>query len=203
MPAFSGLLLTIIKHTAAISTAPCLSVTRNSLEPKQRSTVKIHVSAFSGLFRKSGLSKRHMAADMADCLFKVLAYACLRRHILTYSGPVARLFALVQSERQLLALAKASCREACSCRACQAGAARPRRGDASWTQRSGIRLSTFFGEVASELQKAFANAFDISDAELTVAARTFAAYSDESSTKVRSRAARQQASISTCPAPKK
>jgi hypothetical protein len=41
-------------------------------------------------------------------------------------------------------------------------------------------MSAFFGEVAPELQKAFASAFDISDAELSIAAKTFAAYSGES-----------------------
>jgi hypothetical protein len=41
-------------------------------------------------------------------------------------------------------------------------------------------LSAFFGEVAPELQKAFANAFDISEAELAIAAKTFAKFSGES-----------------------
>jgi hypothetical protein len=42
------------------------------------------------------------------------------------------------------------------------------------------QMSAFFGEVTPELQKAFASAFDISDAELVTAAKTFAAYSGES-----------------------
>ena len=42
------------------------------------------------------------------------------------------------------------------------------------------QMSAFFGEVAPELQKEFARAFDISDAELAIAAKTFAAYSGES-----------------------
>ena len=41
-------------------------------------------------------------------------------------------------------------------------------------------MSAFFGEVAPELQKAFASAFHISEAELAVAARTFAEFSGES-----------------------
>ncbi len=40
-------------------------------------------------------------------------------------------------------------------------------------------MSAFFGEVAPELQKVFANAFCISNAELTIAAKAFAAYSGE------------------------
>ncbi|MGE0008178.1 MAG: hypothetical protein AB7S92_21670 [Parvibaculaceae bacterium] len=42
------------------------------------------------------------------------------------------------------------------------------------------QMSAFFGEVTPELQKEFAGAFDISDAELVAAAKTFAAYSGES-----------------------
>lgn len=42
------------------------------------------------------------------------------------------------------------------------------------------QMSAFFGEVAPELQRAFATAFDISDAELVTAAKMFAAYSGES-----------------------
>lgn len=42
------------------------------------------------------------------------------------------------------------------------------------------QMSAFFGEVAPELQKAFASAFHISEAELTVAAKTFAEFSGES-----------------------
>lgn len=41
-------------------------------------------------------------------------------------------------------------------------------------------MSTFFGEVAPELQKAFASTFHVSEAELAVAARTFAEFSGES-----------------------
>lgn len=41
-------------------------------------------------------------------------------------------------------------------------------------------MSAFFGEVSPKLQKAFASAFHISESELTVAARTFAAFSGES-----------------------
>jgi hypothetical protein len=41
------------------------------------------------------------------------------------------------------------------------------------------QMSAFFGEVAPDLQKAFASAFDISEAELAVAAKTFAEYSGE------------------------
>jgi hypothetical protein len=41
-------------------------------------------------------------------------------------------------------------------------------------------MSAFFGEVTPELQKAFAAAFDISEAELAIAAKMFAAYSGES-----------------------
>lgn len=40
-------------------------------------------------------------------------------------------------------------------------------------------MSAFFGEVAPELQKAFAGAFNISETELAIAARMFAAYSGE------------------------
>lgn len=42
------------------------------------------------------------------------------------------------------------------------------------------QMSSFFGEVKPDLQKAFAHAFYISDAELVSAAKTFAAYSGES-----------------------
>jgi hypothetical protein len=42
------------------------------------------------------------------------------------------------------------------------------------------QMSAFFGEVAPELQKAFAGAFGISEAELVVAAKLFAEYSGES-----------------------
>jgi len=42
------------------------------------------------------------------------------------------------------------------------------------------QMSAFFGEVAPELQKAFADAFNISDEELAVAAKTFAEFSGES-----------------------
>jgi hypothetical protein len=42
------------------------------------------------------------------------------------------------------------------------------------------QMSAFFGEVAPELQKAFASAFDISEAELVVAAKAFAKFSGES-----------------------
>jgi hypothetical protein len=42
------------------------------------------------------------------------------------------------------------------------------------------QMSAFFGEVPPELQKAFAGAFDISEADLVIAAKTFAAYSGES-----------------------
>jgi hypothetical protein len=42
------------------------------------------------------------------------------------------------------------------------------------------QMSAFFGEVAPDLQKAFAHAFDISDADLVIAAKAFAAYSGES-----------------------
>ena len=41
------------------------------------------------------------------------------------------------------------------------------------------QMSAFFGEVTPELQKAFAGAFDISEAELAIAAKTFAEYSGE------------------------
>lgn len=41
------------------------------------------------------------------------------------------------------------------------------------------QMSAFFGEVAPELQKEFARAFDISEATLVKAARTFAAFSGE------------------------
>ncbi len=41
-------------------------------------------------------------------------------------------------------------------------------------------MSVFFGELAPQLQKAFARAFHISDAELATAARKFAEYSGES-----------------------
>lgn len=40
-------------------------------------------------------------------------------------------------------------------------------------------MSAFFGEVAPDLQKAFAAAFDISEATLIAAARTFGKYSGE------------------------
>lgn len=42
------------------------------------------------------------------------------------------------------------------------------------------QMSAFFGEVAPEQQKAFARAFDISEAELVVAAKAFAEFSGES-----------------------
>ncbi len=42
------------------------------------------------------------------------------------------------------------------------------------------QMSAFFGEVAPDLQKAFASAFGISNADLVTAAKTFAAYSGES-----------------------
>jgi len=42
------------------------------------------------------------------------------------------------------------------------------------------QMSAFFGEVTPELQKEFASAFDISEAELVIAAKMFAAYSGES-----------------------
>lgn len=42
------------------------------------------------------------------------------------------------------------------------------------------QMSAFFGEVAPELQKAFADAFNISDEELAVAAKKFAEFSGES-----------------------
>ena len=41
-------------------------------------------------------------------------------------------------------------------------------------------MLVFFGEIAPELQKAFAGAFHISDAELVSAAKAFAEYSGES-----------------------
>lgn len=41
-------------------------------------------------------------------------------------------------------------------------------------------MSAFFGEVAPDLQKAFARAFQISEAELAIAAKTFAEFSGES-----------------------
>lgn len=41
------------------------------------------------------------------------------------------------------------------------------------------QMSAFFGEVAPELQKAFAGAFHISEAELVTAAKTFAQFSGE------------------------
>lgn len=40
-------------------------------------------------------------------------------------------------------------------------------------------MSVFFGEIAPQLRKAFARAFQISDAELSTAARRFAEYSGE------------------------
>jgi hypothetical protein len=46
-------------------------------------------------------------------------------------------------------------------------------------QAASGQMSAFFGEVAPELQKEFARAFGISDAQLAVAARAFAAYSGE------------------------
>lgn len=42
------------------------------------------------------------------------------------------------------------------------------------------QMSAFFGEVAPEQQKAFASAFDVSEAELAIAAKTFAEFSGES-----------------------
>jgi hypothetical protein len=42
------------------------------------------------------------------------------------------------------------------------------------------QMSVFFGEVQPELQKAFASAFHISEAELTAAAKMFAEFSGES-----------------------
>ena len=42
------------------------------------------------------------------------------------------------------------------------------------------QMSAFFGEVTPQLQKAFASAFHISEVELAVAAKTFAAFSGES-----------------------
>ena len=42
------------------------------------------------------------------------------------------------------------------------------------------QMSAFFGEVAPELQKAFASAFHISEVELITAAKTFAQFSGES-----------------------
>jgi hypothetical protein len=42
------------------------------------------------------------------------------------------------------------------------------------------QMSAFFGEVEPELQKAFAGAFLISEAELAAAAKTFAEFSGES-----------------------
>jgi hypothetical protein len=44
------------------------------------------------------------------------------------------------------------------------------------------RMSAFFGEVAPDLQKAFAGKFDISEATLIAAAKTFGEYSGESYT---------------------
>ena len=41
-------------------------------------------------------------------------------------------------------------------------------------------MSVFFGEIAPELQKAFAGAFHVSDAQLATAAKAFANYSGES-----------------------
>lgn len=41
-------------------------------------------------------------------------------------------------------------------------------------------MSAFFGEVTPELQKAFASAFHISEAELALAAKEFAEFSGES-----------------------
>jgi hypothetical protein len=41
-------------------------------------------------------------------------------------------------------------------------------------------MSAFFGEVAPDLQKVFASAFDISEATLIAAAKTFGEYSGES-----------------------
>jgi hypothetical protein len=41
-------------------------------------------------------------------------------------------------------------------------------------------MSAFFGEVAPDLQKIFASEFDISEATLIAAAKTFGAYSGES-----------------------
>jgi hypothetical protein len=38
-------------------------------------------------------------------------------------------------------------------------------------------MSVFFGEVAPELQKAFAGAFHVSEAELVTAVKTFAQFS--------------------------
>jgi hypothetical protein len=40
-------------------------------------------------------------------------------------------------------------------------------------------MSVFFGEVEPDLQKAFADAFGISESDLATAAKTFAAYSGE------------------------
>lgn len=42
------------------------------------------------------------------------------------------------------------------------------------------QMSAFFGEVAPDLQKAFAGAFQISESELASAAKTFAEFSGES-----------------------
>lgn len=42
------------------------------------------------------------------------------------------------------------------------------------------QMSAFFGEVAPDLQKTFAGAFGVSEAELAHAAKTFAEYSGES-----------------------
>lgn len=41
-------------------------------------------------------------------------------------------------------------------------------------------MSAFFGEISPELQKAFAKAFNISEAELAIAAKTSAEFSGES-----------------------
>ncbi len=42
------------------------------------------------------------------------------------------------------------------------------------------QMSAFFGEVTPQLQKAFARSFHISEMELAIAAKTFAAFSGES-----------------------
>lgn len=42
------------------------------------------------------------------------------------------------------------------------------------------QMSAFFGEVAPDLQKAFANAFGIKEEEVAMAAKTFAKFSGES-----------------------
>jgi len=41
------------------------------------------------------------------------------------------------------------------------------------------QMSVFFGDVSPKLQKVFAGAFQISELELAVAAKTFAAFSGE------------------------